>query len=76
MPAAMRALQAKPPGPGSGMPGCGMGRPRVRRREGAGMMTEATIFIAAREKPTEAERAAASRGGTVDKTCGALGAMS
>jgi hypothetical protein len=40
------------------------------------MMTEATIFIAAREKPTEAGRAVASRGGTVDKTCGAVGAMS
>jgi hypothetical protein len=39
------------------------------------MMTEATICIAAREKPTAAERATESRGGTVDKTCGAEGAM-
>ena len=31
-------------------------RPRFRRRERARTMNEATIFIAALEKPTEAER--------------------
>jgi hypothetical protein len=32
-----------------------MGRPPVCRREGAGIMTEAEIFIGALRKPTEAE---------------------
>src|SRR6516162_2000407 len=35
-----------------------MGRPGCDAAKGAGIMSEATIFLAALEKPTEAERAA------------------